>query len=65
MTRHPFKQHMGKGRAATAKRSTKPAPSSAPKRYVLRIDHRTIITVTGTKAVEFWRKRYPNLTIVS
>lgn len=30
----------------------------------VRLDHRTTITLRNMKAVEFWRKRYPNLTII-
>lgn len=31
----------------------------------VRLDHRTTITLRNEKALLFWRKRYPNLTIIT
>jgi len=30
----------------------------------VRLDARTIITLASTKALEFWRQRYPNLQVL-
>lgn len=30
----------------------------------VRLDARTIITLASTKALEFWRQRYPNLQVI-
>ncbi|MBP7514581.1 MAG: hypothetical protein KA791_08545 [Flavobacteriales bacterium] len=30
----------------------------------VRLDARTIITLASTKALEFWRQRYPNLEVI-
>jgi len=30
----------------------------------VRLDTRTIITLASTKALEFWRQRYPNLEVI-
>ncbi|MDX9751965.1 MAG: hypothetical protein RBT71_12870 [Flavobacteriales bacterium] len=34
------------------------------KEIKVRIDHRTIITVSSKKALEAWRKRYPKLEVI-
>jgi hypothetical protein len=30
----------------------------------VRLDYRTVVTVASAKALEFWRKRYPNLEVI-
>ena len=34
------------------------------KEIKLRLDSRTVITVSSNKALEGWRKRYPNLEVL-
>ena len=34
------------------------------KEIKLRLDARTVITVSSKKALEGWRKRYPNLEVI-
>ena len=41
-------------------------PVKDPSQFIkVRLDHRTIITLASTKPLAFWRKRYPNLTIIT
>lgn len=44
------------------KQLVKPSTTSTPSIRV-RLDHRTIITLRPT-SLEFWRQRYPNLTVI-
>ena len=34
------------------------------KEIKVRLDARTIITLTSKKALEFWKQRYPNLQVI-
>ncbi|MCB0764312.1 MAG: hypothetical protein R2815_13855 [Flavobacteriales bacterium] len=31
----------------------------------VRLDHRTVITLASTKALEFWKKRYPGAEVIA
>ncbi len=39
-------------------------PVKEGKEFKVRIDHRTIITLSTKKALESWRKRYPKLEVL-
>lgn len=49
-----------KKRAPILERPIKPGV----KEIKVRLDHRTVITVSSRKALEMWRQRYPKLEVI-
>ena len=47
-----------------AHRRVKAAAPPASFRMKLQLDHRTTITITKESSLAFWRKRYPNLSMI-
>lgn len=57
------KRMQDNGRRPKYTRKAKKLPATV-QRMKLQLDHRTIITITKASSLDFWRKRYPNLTIL-
>lgn len=61
-SRQARKDRRRKSTVQSRKQLVKPAKGSPIK---VRLDHKTIITITKESSLVFWRQRYPQLTILS
>ena len=58
--------NVGKGRhfGKHKKRQMTEPDFSKAKPYKVRLDARTVITLSSMKALDFWKQRYPNLEVI-